>query len=165
MSEQTSPRPVEESTPRLDQAPTDDDLDDLLESAAPRRRSKLTTGLLAGLIFLIGFFLGSTAEKVVEAVQEAQAAAEGEGAETTSPDAELPALTGTIQVIEDGLIYVERADGVVVKVVTEPTTLVGLSEAAEMGDLAPGDEITVHGERTEDGTLTAVRIQQSQPPR
>ena len=165
MSEQVNPRAVQDPTSRLDEAPTDDDLDDLLESAAPRRRSKLTTGLLAGLIFVVGFFLGSTAEKVVEAVQEAQAAAEGDGADTTLPGSEQPALTGKIKVIEDGLIYVERADGAVVKVETEPTTLVGLSEVGDMGDLAPGDEIIVHGERSEDGTVTAARIQQSQPPR
>lgn len=165
MSEQLNPRRLEDASRQLDESPTDDDLDDLLESAAPRRRSKLTTGLLAGLIFVVGFFLGSTAEKVVEAMQEAQAEAESEGAVTTLPDAALPALTGTIQVIEDGLIYVERADGAVVKVQTEPTTLVGLSEPSDLTDLAPGDEIIVHGERGEDGTVAATRIQQAQPPR
>lgn len=165
MREQINPRALEDASEPLDGPPTDDDLDELLESAAPRRRSKLTTGLLGVLIFVVGFFMGSTAEKVFDAVQEAQAAAEGEGTETTAPPAGLPLLTGTIQVIEDGLIYVEREDGAVVKVQAEPTTLVGLSESAEIADLAPGDEILVHGERAEDGTVAATRIQQAQPSR
>jgi hypothetical protein len=164
MREQVNPPALVDASQHLDEPPTDDDLDDLLESAAPRRRSKLTTGLIGVLIFVFGFFLGSTAEKVVDAVQEAQAAEEGEDPATTLPQAGLPILTGTIQVIEDGIIYVERADGAVVKVQTEATTLVGLSEASEVADLAPGDEIFVHGERAEDGTVAAKRIQQAQPP-
>jgi hypothetical protein len=159
MRDQIDPRALEDASQRLDEPPSDDDLDDLLESAAPRRRSKLTTGLFGVLIFLVGFFLGSSAEKVVDAVRE-QAAAGSAGTETTLPQDGLPILTGTIEVVEDGLIYVERADGAVVKVWTESTTLVGLSRAAEITDLAPGDQILVHGTRAEDGSVTATRIQQ-----
>ncbi len=163
MTEHATPHPVEDPGHRLGRAPEGDNLDELLEKAAPRRRSKLTTGLLAGLIFLIGFFLGSTAEKVFVAIQEAQAAAEAESAQPDLPETSAPTAMGTVRLIEDGVIYLERAEGGTVKVRIEATTIVGSSQSAQITDLRPGDELIVFGEKADDGTVTASRVQQSSP--
>ena len=147
----------------LSSPPTDDDLDDLLEAAAPRRRSKLTIGLVAALIFVVGFLAGSVSEKVAVSIQEAQATT----AEDTQGDPPAidpgPAVAGRVLMLDETSIYVERPDGATVKVHVSQGTVVGLSEAGRIADLAPGDAVIVHGEVTEDGSVEASSIQQSPP--
>ena len=146
----------------LSTQPTNDDLDDLLEAAAPRRRSKLTIALVAALIFVIGFFAGSVSEKLSDSISEAQLDTVGDVEETPAADAG-PIVTGHVFMLDDGLVYVERSDGSTVKVHVSDGTLIGLSQPGHLTDLAPGDAVIVHGETAEDGSIEASRIQQSRP--
>ena len=147
----------------LSSPPTEDDLDDLLEAAAPRRRSKLTIGLVCALIFVIGFLAGSLSEKLAVSMDEIQqnpAETPGDGSADVGTD---PAVVGHVMMLDDGVVYVERQDGATVKVWVSGGTIIGLSEAGRMEDLAPGDPVIVHGEISDDGTVEASSIQQSRP--
>ena len=163
MTTREVPGETDEAVELLSSPPTDEDLDDLLEAAAPRRRSKLTIGLVAALIFVLGFFAGSMSEKIAVSIQEAQAASAETGDEGTAVSNTGPAVTGTVLMLDDGLIYIERADGGTVKVRLSETTIVGLSEPGELTDLVPGEGVIVHGEISADGTIDASSIQQSRP--
>lgn len=146
----------------LSSPPTNDDLDDLLEAAAPRRRSKLTVGLLAGLIFVVGFLAGSVSEKVAVSIREAQLAAADEE-ETADTDEANSAVVGHVLMLDDGVVYVTRSDGGTVKVHVRDGTVVGVSEPGRIEDLAPGDAVIVRGELVGDGSIEASSIQQSSP--
>ena len=163
MTTREVPGETDEAVELLSSPPTDEDLDDLLEAAAPRRRSKLTIGLVAALIFVLGFFAGSMSEKIAVSIQEAQAASAEAGDESTAVSNTGPAVTGTVLMLDDGVIYIERADGGTVKVRLSETTIVGLSEPGELTDLVPGEGVIVHGEISADGTIDASSIQQSRP--
>lgn len=163
MTTREVPGDTDEAVELLSSPPTNDDLDDLLEAAAPRRRSKLTIGLVAALIFVVGFFAGSMSEKIAVSVQEAQAASVEGGDEDSVVSITGPVVTGSVLMLDDGVVYVERADGGTVKVRVSEATIVGLSESGELADLVPGDGVIVHGETSADGTVDASSIQQSRP--
>ena len=163
MTTRETPGDTDDAVELLSSPPTNDDLDDLLEAAAPRRRSKLTIVLLAALIFLLGFLAGSIAEKIAVSIQEAQSTEADEtvmdnGAESNS------ALIGRVVMLDDDVVYVERSDGATVKVNINDATIIGLSNAGEIGDLVPGGEVIIHGETSADGTVEASSIQQTRPP-
>ena len=147
----------------LSSPPTNDDLDDLLEAAAPRPRSKLTIALVAALVFVIGFLAGSVSEKLAVSMREAQSAT---ASETDGDEAALdtgPAVVGRVLMLDETVVYVERPDGATVKVHVGDGTVVGLSKEGRVGDLAPGDAVIVHGETSDDGSIEAWSIQQSGP--
>lgn len=143
--------------------PTDEDLDELLESARSQRRSKLTTFLVAALIFVTGFLLGSVAEKTVVAINEAQNTESDGGNQQLGQDPYSVIISGTVRIVEDDTVYLEQANGGTLKVIAEATTLVGVSAPGEMGDLRPGDEVIIRGSTEPDGSLLAASIQQSHP--
>jgi hypothetical protein len=147
----------------LSSPPTNDDLDDLLEAAAPRRRSKLTVVLVAALVFVIGFLAGSVSEKLAVSMQQAQQTT-ADGAEPTASTVDSdPTLVGHVLMVDDGVIYVERLDGASVKVRVSDGTVIGLSVPGRADELVPGDAVIIHGEIATDGTIDASSIQQSRP--
>ena len=147
----------------LSSPPTNDDLDELLEAAAPRQRSKLTIVLVAALVFVIGFLAGSMSEKLAMSIREAQSTTadepdRGEGAFDSGS-----AVVGRVLMVDEAVVYVERPDGATVKVHVSGGTSIGLSEAGRIADLAPGDVVIVDGVISEDGSVEASSIQQSRP--
>ncbi len=163
MTTRDVPGDTDDAVELLSSPPTDEDLDDLLEAAAPRRRSKLTIALVAALIFVVGFLAGSLSEKIAVSIQEAQAASAEDGDEGTAVSNVGPAVTGSVLMLDDGVVYIERPDGGTVKVMVNEATIVGLSESGDLVDLVPGDGVIVHGEISADGTIEASSIQQSRP--
>jgi hypothetical protein len=157
------PGDTDEAVELLSSPPTNEDLDDLLEAAAPRRRSKLTVALVAALIFVVGFFAGSMSEKIALSIQEAQAASAEAGDEGTAVSNAGPAVTGRVLMLDDGVVYVERDGGGTVKVRVSEATIVGVSEPGELTELVPGEGVIVHGEISADGSIDASSIQQSRP--
>lgn len=147
----------------LSSPPTDDDLDDLLEAAAPRRRSKLTIVLMAALIFVIGFLAGSLSEKLAVSIREAQPTAADETNGAPAAVQSGPAAVGHVVMLDDGVVYVERPDGATVKVNVSDGTVVGLSSQGRLEELSPGDAVIVQGDISPDGSIEASSIQQSQP--
>lgn len=147
----------------LSSPPTTDDLDELLEAAAPRRRSKLTIGLAVALVFVVGFLAGSVSEKLAVSVQEAQSATHDSPEEDVATMDANPVAVGHVLMVDGGVLYVSRADGATLKVAVSDGTVVGLSEPARIDDLSPGDAVSVYGEIIEDGSVVASSIQQSHP--
>lgn len=163
MTARETPGDIDDAVELLSSPPTNDDLDDLLEATAPRRRSKVTIGLVIALIFVVGFFAGAMSEKIAVSIQERQAEVVENGDQNADVSDSRRTVSGRVLMLEDGAVYVERPDGATVKVRVSAVTIVGLSEAGEVADLMPGDGVIVRGEITPDGTIDASSIQQSRP--
>lgn len=163
MTTREVPGDTEAAVELLSTPPTTDDLDDLLEATAPRRRSKLTVALVVALVFVAGFLAGSLAEKLAASIGEAQSTTADEAEGTTAVADAGPAVTGHVLMLDEGVVYVEREDGATVKVRLSDGTVVGISESGQMEDLVPGDAVIVQGDILVDGTVDAVSIQQSHP--
>jgi hypothetical protein len=71
------------------------------------------------------------------------------------------AVTGTIQLVDGDVVYVEAVDGSITKVKLTDDTSITLAQDASAADLAPSQVIVVQGEADEDGTVTAESISES----
>jgi hypothetical protein len=157
------PSDTDDAVELLSSPPTNDDLDVLLEAAAPRQRSKLTIALVAALVFVVGFLAGSLSERVAVSLREAQAVSPGVDGEDAAVSNSGSGVDGRVLMLDDGVVYVELAGGGTVKVRVSDATIVGLSEPGDLADLVPGDAVIVQGEASADGTIDASSIQQSRP--
>ncbi|SDJ80223.1 hypothetical protein [Nonomuraea jiangxiensis] len=67
---------------------------------------------------------------------------------------------GTVEKVEGGKVYVKTADGTTVMVLTDAQTAVTVSQAGKVADLKTGATVVVRGRQGEDGSVTAVSINQ-----
>jgi hypothetical protein len=68
------------------------------------------------------------------------------------------ATTGTVKLVDGGTIYVQTADGRTVTVKTTSGTSVRVSQAGSLKDLSAGVTVSVDGNTSSDGTVTATTI-------
>jgi len=65
---------------------------------------------------------------------------------------------GTVKAVNSAQVVLRTAQGSTVTVVTSPSTVVTKTVAGTLGDLTPGEAVTVTGSQNADGTYTATRI-------
>lgn len=70
--------------------------------------------------------------------------------------------TGTIKVVDGKFIYVSDSSGNIVKVQTDDTTTINVSETGKPTDLHPGDTVVVRGTTGADGSVTATTVTEGQ---
>lgn len=157
--------------------PLDDDLNERISKAAPRRLANRATFVLAGLALLVAGFVGgaqvqksygtapaaATAPGGVNpaalasqfAGRGAQAGAQGGNTGTGGQTGARGGITGTVKLVDGTTVYVETADGQTLIVKTSGTTTV--SAPGALKDLTAGSSVTIVGQNA-DGTVTATSI-------
>jgi hypothetical protein len=65
------------------------------------------------------------------------------------------ATVGTVELVDGRNVYVQDAQGNVIKVTTTPATQVTISKTGTVGQLAPGSTVIVQGTMNSDGTQEA----------
>ncbi|GAA3237634.1 hypothetical protein GCM10010532_076570 [Dactylosporangium siamense] len=160
--------------------PLDDDLNERISKAAPRRLANRATYVLAGLALLVAGFVGGaqvqksygTAPAATGAPGGANPAAlasqfagrggqfpggnTGTGGGTgTGQTGTRGGITGTVKLVDGTTVYVETADGQTLIVKTSGTTTV--SAPGALKDLTAGSSVTIVGQNA-DGTVTATSI-------
>jgi len=68
-------------------------------------------------------------------------------------------VTGEVSVVDGDTLYVSQGSGALTKVVTTPQSSVSVPSSGSVGDVRPGDQITVSGARQADGSFAAATIQ------
>ncbi|MFG2038877.1 hypothetical protein [Dactylosporangium sp. NPDC048998] len=161
----------------------DDDLNDRLSKAAPRRLANRATYVLAGLALVVAGFVGGA--QVQKSYGTAPAAATPGGANpaalasafanrggqgfpgggqgfpgggnggTGTGGGTRGGVTGTVKLVDGTTVYIETADGNTVIVKTSDTTTV--STPGALKDLTAGSTVTVQGQSA-DGSVTATSI-------
>ncbi|WP_433212798.1 hypothetical protein ACQP00_00695 [Dactylosporangium sp. CS-047395] len=165
---------VEDEPDLLAEPPLDDDLNERIAKAAPRRLANRATYALAGVALLVvGFVGGAQVQKSYGTAPAASGPAGGAnpaalasafagrggnfggqgnaGTGTTSRGG----VTGTVKLVDGTTVYVETADGQTVIVKTSDKTTV--STPGALKDLAAGSTVTVQGQSA-DGSVTATSI-------
>ncbi|MEV0130548.1 hypothetical protein AB0H83_19060 [Dactylosporangium sp. NPDC050688] len=162
--------------------PLDDDLNERIAKAAPRRLANRATYVLAGLALLVAGFVGGaqvqksygTAPAATGAPGGANPAAfpsqfagrgaqggqgapgaQGGNAGTGGQTGTRGGITGTVKLVDGTTVYVETADGQTLIVKTSGTTTVSVPGALK--DLTAGSSVTIVGQNA-DGTVTATSI-------
>jgi hypothetical protein len=157
--------------------PLDDDLNERITKAAPRRLANRATYVLAGLALLVAGFVGGA--QVQKSYGTAPAATGGPGGVNPAALASQFAgrgaqgangangangggqtgtrggITGTVKLVDGTTVYVETADGQTLIVKTSGTTTV--SAPGALKDLTAGSSVTIVGQNA-DGTVTATSI-------
>ncbi|GAA3449098.1 hypothetical protein [Dactylosporangium matsuzakiense] len=168
---------ADEEPDLLAEPPLDDDLNERIAKAAPRRLANRATYALAGLALLVvGFVGGAQVQKSYgtapaatgpgganpAALASAFAGRNGGGAGQFGGGGQggpgtgtRGGVTGTVKLVDGTTVYVETADGQTVIVKTSDKTTVALPGALK--DLAAGSTVTVQGQQA-DGSVTATSI-------
>lgn len=84
----------------------------------------------------------------------------GQGSGSAGSPAGGNATTGTVKLVDGGVLYVQTANGIV-RVRTNGGTKVGVQKSAKLKDLKAGAPVTVQGTPGQDGTVTATSVTQS----
>ncbi|MFI5915425.1 hypothetical protein [Dactylosporangium sp. NPDC051541] len=167
---------LDEEPDLLAEPPLDDDLNERIAKAAPRRLANRATYALAGLALLVvGFVGGAQVQKSYgtaptatgpganpAALASAFAGRNGGGGQFPGGGAQgntgtgtRGGVTGTVKLVDGTTVYVETADGQTVIVKTSDKTAVSLPGALK--DLTAGATVTVQGQQA-DGSVTATSI-------
>jgi hypothetical protein len=159
--------------------PLDDDLNERISKAAPRRLANRATYVLAGLALLVVGFVGGA--QVQKSYGTAPAATGAPGANPAALASQFAGrggqfpggntgtgtgtgtgqtgtrggITGTVKLVDGTTVYVETADGQTLIVKTSGTTTV--SAPGALKDLTAGSSVTIVGQNA-DGTVTATSI-------
>ncbi|WP_433612230.1 hypothetical protein ACQP2P_00690 [Dactylosporangium sp. CA-139114] len=162
----------------LAEPPLDDDLNERIAKAAPRRLANRATYVLAGLALLVvGFVVGAQVQKSYGTAPAASGpggganpaalasafagrnggqfpggGAQGGGQGSTGTRG---GVTGTVKLVDGATVYVETADGQTVIVKTSDKTTV--SAPGALKDLTAGSTVTIQGQQA-DGSMTATSI-------
>ena len=160
---------------------TDIEADPALVGELQRRRAitPLTRALLV-LVIAGGAFLGgvlversqakTTSSSALPTGVPANIAALFGGARTSTTVAGASGATGataasttfgTVKLVDGNNVYVSDAQGNVVKVATNATTKITVSQPAAIAKLKPSTTVIVQGTTAADGTVTATSISQS----
>ncbi|MCK2242833.1 MULTISPECIES: DUF5666 domain-containing protein [unclassified Crossiella] len=136
--------------------------------------SKLTIGLAAAALTAVAFAGGLWAATAFGSdLANAAPGQRGAGGVRPSGAPQAPGgaapggrggAVGTVDRIEGDTLYLKGANGTEVKVKLGTDTTVHLTQPGKVSDLAPGDAVTVTGERAADGSVTARQVTE-QPPR
>ena len=160
--------------------PLDDDLNERIAKAAPRRLANRATYVLAGLALLVAGFVGGAQVQKSYGTAPAATAGTGGGAnpaalasqfagrggqgafpggqtgtQTGTQSGTRGGITGTVKLVDGTTVYVETADGQTLIVKTSGTTTV--STPGALKDLTAGSSVTIVGQNA-DGTVTATSI-------
>jgi len=122
---------------------------------APTDRMTRRLALAVGgalLFFFVGVRLGHGSRPPTPPTPPTTAAAPAAG----GPAA--PAVTGAVRVVEGNNRYVTDANGIVVKVVTSDSTTMSKTGPVTVRGIEPGDTVVVHGDRHEDGSVSATGL-------
>lgn len=157
----------------LDTSPFQDDLRAGPATPPRRRASRLTLGLLAGVVLVAGVLIGIQAQKAF-GTPAASAPQWPESGGRQQPDGNRQGFggrrqpggdtVGTVQKVEGdkgGKVYLKTMDGSTVTVSTGDSTTVQVTTPGSLSDLKPGAVVSVRGERGDDGTVTADTITQT----
>ncbi|GIJ70062.1 DUF5666 domain-containing protein [Virgisporangium ochraceum] len=146
--------------------PVEDDLDERLAAAAPKRlANRATYALLALVIAVAGFIGGTQVQKRYGTPEAASAAAPtgaaqfpggGAGRASGAPGGGgRGGITGTVKLVDGTTVYIETPDGQTITVRTTGDTVVLVP--GRLADLAVGSTVTVQGQNA-DGTVTATSV-------
>jgi hypothetical protein len=147
--------------------PFSDDLDAELTARSPRRASR-TTVALAGLVLVVGGFLGGV---LVQKNFGATATGTPTGLQTgpfrgfnpgglgrANQNGGGSATTGTVKLVDGATLYITTSDGETVVVKTSGTTVVRRQSSAALKDLKVGSTVTVQGSAGSDGVVAATQV-------
>jgi len=76
----------------------------------------------------------------------------------TAPTSDAAATTGKVKLVDAGVLYLGTSDGTVVTVRTNDRTTVQTSRKSELAKLRAGQTVSVQGDRSADGTVTATTV-------
>jgi hypothetical protein len=157
--------------------PFDDDLADRLQTRAPRKKTPRTTMALAGIVVLVGGFVGGILVQKNFGTTTTTANTPGgtggfggfgggqtgggtgtNGGQAGTGAAARNATTGTVKLVDGTTLYITTADGSVVTVKTSGTTAVRSSQSAALKDIPAGATVTIQGTTGSDGTVTATQV-------
>jgi hypothetical protein len=151
----------------LAEPPMDDDLNDRLTKAAPRRLANRATYALAGVaLVVVGFIGGAQVQKSYGTAPAAStpggvnpaalaSAFAGRGGAQGNNTTRSSGVTGTVKLVDGTTVYIETADGTTVIVKTTDKTTV--SNPGALKDLTAGSTVTVTGQQA-DGSVNATAI-------
>ena len=157
----------------LAEPPMDDDLNDRIAKAAPRRLANRATYALAGIaLVVVGFVGGAQVQKSYGTAPAAStpggvnpaalaSAFAGRGGAQGFPGGgqgnttRSSGVTGTVKLVDGTTVYIETADGTTVIVKTTDKTTV--SNPGSLKDLTAGSTVTVTGQQA-DGSVNATAI-------
>lgn len=137
-----------------------------------RRRGKidkwtriLGVAVVLLLVFNIGVRMGHASRPKAPAPAAPAggtgAAGAGAGAGAAGGEGAKPAASGTVKVIDGNAIYVSQPDGTTKKVVANESTRYTRTEPATLRQVQPGDRVTVEGSTQPDGSVSAIRVDDS----
>lgn len=141
-------------------------MDDLTTGLAKARRQPWltrSTGIMAALVIACaGFVAGIKAQQSFGATPTASSPQQGNvrptglagvGSATTAAP-----TSGKVKLVDGTTLYVELADGSIVTVKTNASTVVQTSSVVALKDLQPGTDVSVTGSGTGTETVTATTI-------
>ena len=152
--------------------PFADDLDQRLRQAAPLKLANRATYVLVALVIgVAGFVAGAQVQKSYGTASAASSTPRNafptalpsgfaggfgnRGGNGTGTGGAGRGITGTVKLVDGTTVYVVEADGTVVTVKTTGSTTVSVPGA--LGDLKPGQTVTVQGQNS-DNTVTATSV-------
>ncbi|MEV6148795.1 hypothetical protein AB0L53_00490 [Nonomuraea sp. NPDC052129] len=163
---------------KLDGSPYPDDLDSELAVQPRKPMSKVTLGLIAGVVLVAGVVIGIQAQKALGA-PDTTAAMQPGGRQLPGGYGQQPGgrqqmpggygqrmggagggTVGTVEKVEGGKIYVKTMDGSTVTVTTTDATTVQVTKPGKLADLQTGTNVVVRGEKGGDGSVAATSISQ-----
>jgi hypothetical protein len=160
--------------------PVDDDLDQRLAAAAPRRLANRATYALLALVIAVAGFVGDA--QVQKRYGTPAAASTGSPAGGNAAGGQYPgafpggagrasgapgagtgqqgagrggAITGTVKLVDGNTVYIETPDGQTITVKTSDQTTV--LAPGKLSDLTPGATVSVQGQSAA-GTVTATTV-------
>ncbi|NUR84614.1 MAG: hypothetical protein HOY71_11065 [Nonomuraea sp.] len=139
-----------------------------------RGMSKVTAGLLAGVVLVAGVLIGIQAQKAFGSSTTAATgsrfqgagAPQGYGQQQRQGGQQRPggfgggATIGTVEKISGKQVYLKAMDGSTVTVTTTDATTIEIAKPGKLSDLTTGGTIVVRGQKADDGTVTAQSISQ-----
>ncbi|GAA4601584.1 hypothetical protein BJY16_003937 [Actinoplanes octamycinicus] len=167
---------MNDDTDVLPRTPTETEHEDLTSAiahAAPKRWWNRTTLVLAGLVLLVGGFLGGVqVHKQWGSASTTATASSGTPAGggfpggagmpsgAAGPDQARPGsgTSGTVSKVDGGILYVQTAAGETVTVRTTDTTTVSKTTSATVAELVAGLKVTVQGVADSEGIISATAI-------
>ena len=143
------------------------DLQEILGSRPPRRRSRMSlTAALVGVLLLgAAFFGGVLTGKHAQAsssnasnnfpgfpggVRPSGGLGQGGGFNPGSGFA-----TGTVSRVDGDTVYITTTDGRTIKVTTNGSTTVRVTKDGSLSDLSPGSNVVVQGDSSDNGSSIA----------
>ncbi|SBT43884.1 DUF5666 domain-containing protein [Micromonospora narathiwatensis] len=158
-------------------AEPDRDLSAAVAAAAPRRWWNRGTIVLAGLLLvMVGFLTGTQVQQrwgdtpatgigrtggfpgTLPSGFPGGGMGRGEPGSGSAPTSDAAATTGKVKLVDAGVLYLETSDGTVVTVRTNDRTSVQTSRKSELAKLKAGQTVSVQGDRSADGTVTATTV-------